>query len=62
MFLVRNIYYRVLTRISEVPLVRNTTGAGLYDRAVVEILRKIDDPYPYFRGLVCEIGFPIGRP
>ncbi len=58
-FFVRNIYYRLLSRISEVPLVRNATGAGLYDRAVVEILRKIDDPYPYFRGLVCEIGFPI---
>jgi glycosyltransferase involved in cell wall biosynthesis len=59
MFLLRNTYYRLLTRISEVPLVRNATGAGLFDRAVLEILRKIDDPYPYFRGLVCEIGFPI---
>lgn len=59
-FLARNAYYRLLSRISEVPLVRNATGAGLFDRAVVEILRKIHDPYPYFRGLVCEIGFPIG--
>ncbi len=59
MYLVRSTYYRMIARISEVPLVRNATGAGLFDRAVVEILRKIDDPYPYFRGLVCEIGFPI---
>ncbi|MBH3428770.1 glycosyltransferase family 2 protein [Pseudomonas alkylphenolica] len=59
MFLVRKAYYRFITRISEVPLVKNATGAGLFDRVVLEILRKIDDPYPYFRGLLCEIGFPI---
>ncbi|MFJ4343848.1 glycosyltransferase family 2 protein [Pseudomonas sp. NPDC089401] len=59
MFLVRRAYYRFVTRISEVPLVQNATGAGLFDRAVLDILKKIDDPYPYFRGLLCEIGFPI---
>lgn len=59
MFGLRKIYYRLITRISEVPLVQNATGAGLFDRQVVEILRKIKDPYPYFRGLLCEIGFPI---
>lgn len=59
MYAVRSTYYRIIDRISEVPLVRNATGAGLFDKAVVDILRKIDDPYPYFRGLVCEIGFPI---
>lgn len=59
MFIARRIYYRFITRISEVPLVQNATGAGLFDRAVLDILKKIDDPYPYFRGLLCEIGFPI---
>ncbi|WP_229722790.1 glycosyltransferase family 2 protein [Xylophilus rhododendri] len=59
MYAVRSAYYRMIGRISEVPLVRNATGAGLFDRAVIDILRKIEDPYPYFRGLVCEIGFPI---
>ncbi|MFY9259083.1 MAG: glycosyltransferase family 2 protein [Gallionella sp.] len=59
MFFARKSYYRLVTRISEVPLVQNATGAGLFDRAVVDILRKINDPYPYFRGLLCEIGFPI---
>jgi glycosyltransferase involved in cell wall biosynthesis len=59
MFFVRKIYYRLISRISEVPLVRNATGAGLFDRVIIDILRKIDDPYPYFRGLLCEIGFPI---
>lgn len=59
MFLFRKAYYRFVTRISEVPLIQNATGAGLFDRVVVDILRKINDPYPYFRGLLCEIGFPI---
>ncbi|MGZ8173652.1 MULTISPECIES: glycosyltransferase family 2 protein [Methylobacter] len=59
MFGLRKAYYRLIGRISEVPLVRNATGAGLFDRAVIDILRSIQDPYPYFRGLLCEIGFPI---
>ena len=59
MFGLRKIYYRLIARISEVPLVQNATGAGLFDRVVVDILRSIQDPYPYFRGLLCEIGFPI---
>jgi glycosyltransferase involved in cell wall biosynthesis len=59
MFFARKAYYRFITRISEVPLVKNATGAGLFDRVVVDILRNIEDSYPYFRGLLCEIGFPI---
>jgi glycosyltransferase involved in cell wall biosynthesis len=59
MFLVRKLYYRLISKISEVQLVPNATGAGLFDRCVIDVLKKIEDPYPYFRGLVCEIGFPI---
>lgn len=59
MFFLRKSYYRFISRISEVPLVQNATGAGLFDRAVVDVLHRIQDPYPYFRGLLCEIGFPI---
>lgn len=58
-FRLRKLYYKIVSRISEVPLVQNATGSGLFDRAVLNILRSIQDPYPYFRGLVCEIGFPI---
>lgn len=59
MFYLRKAYYRFISRISEVPLVKNATGAGLFDRVVVDIMRQIQDSYPYFRGLLCEIGFPI---
>lgn len=59
MFFIRKVYYRLISNISDVPLVQNATGAGLFDRVVIDILRDIQDPYPYFRGLLCEIGFPI---
>lgn len=59
MFFVRKAYYRFVSKISEVPLVKNATGAGLFDRVIIDVLKKINDPYPYFRGLICEIGFPI---
>jgi len=59
MFFVRRMYYKMITHIAEVTLVPNATGAGLFDRELIDIMRNIKDPYPYFRGLVCEIGFPI---
>ncbi|MCA6112782.1 glycosyltransferase family 2 protein [Bradyrhizobium cenepequi] len=59
MFHLRRLYYRMISRISDVPLVQNATGSGLYDRFIIDVLRKLDDPYPYFRGLVCEIGYKI---
>jgi len=59
MFGLRNAYYRFISKISEVPLIQNATGAGLFDKSVIDIIRKIQDPYPYFRGMLCEIGYPI---
>lgn len=57
-FLVRKAYYSLVTRLAEVELIKNFTGFGLYDRQVIDVIRGIDDPYPYWRGLICEIGFP----
>ncbi len=59
MFVIRRSYYRLISTISEVPLIQNATGAGLFDRQVIDILKTVKDPYPYFRGLLCEIGYPI---
>lgn len=58
MFLLRRLYYRGIGRIADVPLIENFTGFGLYDREVVETIRKLNDPYPYFRGLIAELGYP----
>jgi polyisoprenyl-phosphate glycosyltransferase len=57
MFALRKTYYRLVRSLSDVELIDNFTGFGLYDRRVVEELKRIDDPYPYFRGLIAEIGF-----
>lgn len=54
---IRRLYYAFLKRLADVELIENFTGFGLYDQKVVEILRRIDDPYPFFRGLICDIGF-----
>ena len=55
-YAIRDRYYRTLASISDIELVRQSTGFGCYDQSVIESLRKIDDPYPYFRGLIAEIG------
>ena len=57
MFAVRKAYYRLMERLSEIELVQNFTGFGLYDREVIQKLREIGDPYPYFRGLICDLGY-----
>jgi glycosyltransferase involved in cell wall biosynthesis len=59
MFNIRKIYYKFLSKISDVKLINNATGAGLFDKIIIDNLKKIDDPYPYFRGLISEIGFPL---
>jgi len=56
-FAIRSIYYRIIGNLADIELVKNFTGFGLYDRDIVDILKKIDDPYPYFRGLICDIGY-----
>lgn len=57
MFAIRRVGYSVIDRLSEVKQVRNSTGFGLYDKAFVSVLRRLPDPYPYFRGIVAELGF-----
>ncbi len=61
MFAVRKAYYNIVTRLSEVELIKNFMGFGLYDREVIETIRQFGDTYPYFRGLVSETGYPIHR-
>jgi glycosyltransferase involved in cell wall biosynthesis len=60
-YLLRTLYYSGLRRLSDVDLIEHFTGFGLYDQQVMQILREMDDPYPYFRGLIADIGFPIAR-
>jgi len=59
MYSLRTIYYRTVAKLTNVRVFEHFTGFGLYDRKVVDILRtKFHDPYPYFRGMIAEIGLP----
>lgn len=61
MSLARKIYYIIITKISEIKLEKNYTGFGIYDKVIIDELNKIQSPFPYFRGLISEIGFEIKR-
>lgn len=54
----RKTYYRALDGISDITLIPDSTGFGLYDKKVIDELKKINDPYPFLRGLICELGYP----
>ena len=56
---IRKLYYNILSSLSEIKLYKNFTGFGLYSRKVVNEIKKIKDPYPFFRGIVCEVGYKI---
>ncbi len=58
MFWVRKQYYKLVRRLSGVETYENFTGFGLFDRKVVDLVKQFDDPYPYFRGMIAEIGLP----
>ena len=59
-FLVRKTYYWLLNLVNDsgAQLPANCTGFGLFDQQVITQLRQLQDPYPYLRGLVCELGYP----
>ncbi len=61
MFAIRRLGYYWINRIADVKLIKNFTGFGLYDKEVIRILHTYDDPYPYFRGLIADIGFDISE-
>ncbi|NCS22935.1 MAG: glycosyltransferase family 2 protein [Microcystis aeruginosa G11-06] len=59
---IRRLYYYLVSVLAEeVELTSNFTGFGLYDKQVIEALRLIDDPYPYLKGLISEVGFKSAK-
>ncbi len=59
MYAIRTMYYKVLKKMSDVNIFENFTGFGLYDKKIIKILREINDPYPFFRGIISELGFKV---
>lgn len=60
-FFLRKTSYDLVARLSNVRLLKNATGFGLYDQEVIELFRQLDDPYPYVRGIISDFGFPIAE-
>lgn len=60
-YLLRTAYYNTVKRLADIELTPHSTGFGLYDKQVIDILRGLDDPYPYFRGLISDIGFESAK-
>jgi glycosyltransferase involved in cell wall biosynthesis len=52
----RNIYYKMIKKMSSIEQIENFTGFGLYDKSFIETLRQLDDPIPFLRGIVAELG------
>lgn len=59
MYKVREFYYKVLQKLSEVKIYKNFTGFGLYDQKVMKALKSIEDPYPFLRGMISEVGYTV---
>lgn len=55
----RKSYYKLLDGISDISVVNDATGFGLYDKVVLDHLRQLNEPYPFLRGLICELGYEI---
>jgi len=53
----RSCYYKVIKRMSSVEQIEHFTGTGLYDKSFINVLRNLDDPTPFLRGIVAELGF-----
>ena len=57
MYFLRGLYYKTIRKFSDVEQIEQFTGFGLYDRSFIEVLRKLDDPPPFLRGVVAELGY-----
>lgn len=53
----RTCYYKMIKKMSSVEQIEHFTGFGLYDKSFIEVLKSLDDPTPFLRGIVAELGF-----
>lgn len=57
MYHLRSLYYGMIKKFSDVEQIEHFTGSGLYDKEFIEVLRNLNDPTPFLRGIVAELGF-----
>ena len=56
-YFLRSVYYKMIRKMSSVEMIEHFTGFGLYDKSFVKLLRQLDDPIPFIRGVVAEYGY-----
>jgi len=52
----RTCYYKLIKKMSTIEMIEHFTGFGLYDKSFIDTLQKLDDPTPFLRGIVAELG------
>lgn len=57
MYFLRSCYYKLIKKMSSVEQIEHFTGFGLYDKEFIEVLKGLDDPTPFLRGIVAELGY-----
>ena len=57
MYWLRGCYYKMIKKLSDVEQIEQFTGFGLYDKDFIQVLRDLDDPTPFLRGIVAELGY-----
>lgn len=57
MYWLRSIYYKLVKKFSDIDQIEHFTGFGLYDSSFIKILRTLEDPTPFLRGIVAEFGY-----
>jgi dolichol-phosphate mannosyltransferase len=55
----RSFFYFILARVTEIEIIKNATGFGIYDKKIIDQIKKINEPLPFFRGLIAELGYKI---
>lgn len=60
-YFMRGIYYKLMKHMSEVEQIEHFTDFELLDQSFIRVLKTIDDPLPYLRGIVSEMGFGMEK-
>lgn len=60
-YFLRSVYYKMIKNMSDTEMIEHFTGFGLYDKTFIDILRELDDPVPFLRGIVAEYGHGFNR-
>lgn len=60
-YFLRTVYYKLIKNMSDTKMIEHFTGFGLYDKTFIELLRQLDDPVPFIRGIVAEYGHGFNR-